>query len=431
MAHVPPAGSIAMFPAFPRISHPQHPLCVEPAAAEAFILTLAEALHAYGAAAHRLEGMLTLVAQRLGTAARFYSTPTAVMVSFGAVTEGRTCLVRVQPGAINLEKLSLLHDTTVSVIRGELGIEDGRARVAAIVGAAPRYGSACAVVAFAVSSAAAAVIFSGGGREVLVSGVVGLGVGLVDLGARRWSVGASLVEPIAAAVAAVGASVAVRALGPLSTLVVTLAGVVMLLPGLSITTAMTELATRNLASGTARFAGAAVQLLGLGFGVALGAALVAQLPPHTPLPPPPPPADPSALSLAVAVLIAAVATSALLQARPRDMGWILAVGCSGFAGARFGAHLLGPELGAFGGALLLGVMSNGFARAFDRPAAVLLVPGLILLVPGSIGLRGVFSLLENDVVSGVDAAFKAVLVSTALVAGILFANIALPPRRAL
>jgi hypothetical protein len=42
-----------------RNSSRQPPFHVEPIEAEAFILPLAEALHAYGAAAHRLEGMLT------------------------------------------------------------------------------------------------------------------------------------------------------------------------------------------------------------------------------------------------------------------------------------------------------------------------------------------------------------------------------------
>lgn len=403
-------------------------LRLEPAEAEAFILTLAEALHAHGAAAHRLEGMLTLVARRLGTEARFYSTPTAVMVSFGQVVEGRTCLLRVQPGAIDLEKLSLLYETTVSVIRGELGPEAGRVRVAVIVSAPPRHGAAAIILSFAFSSAAAAVLFGGGAPEVATSGAVGLLVGVIERAASRWAAGSSVVEPLAAAVAAVAAPLAARVVGPLSTLIVTLAGVVMLLPGLAITTAMTELATRNLASGTARFAGALVRLLGLGFGVALGAGLVALLPP---LPPPPPVTESSAPALAAAVLVAALAASAFLQARPRDLGWILAAGGLGFAGTRLGARPLGPELGAFAGAVLLGLSSNAFARALDRPAAVLLVPGLILLVPGSIGLRSVFSLLENDIVSGVEAAFKMVLVSTALAAGLLFANIALPPRRAL
>jgi len=415
----------------PKSSRPERPLRIEKAEAEAFVLTLAEALHAHGAAAHRIEGMLTLVARRLGMEARFYSTPTAVMVSFGAVTEGRTCLVRVQPGAINLEKMSLLYEATVRVIRGEIGLAEGRASIAAALGAAPRYGSALLVPAFAVSSAAGAVIFGGGLREALVSAVVGLAVGLIERPTRRWALGASIVEPIAAAVAAVGASVAARLIGPLSPLVVTLAGVIMLLPGLSITTALTELATRNLASGTARFAGGMLQLLGLGFGVAFGTALVARLPPHTPLPPPPPPIDHPVLVLVVAALVAAAGASMLLQARPRDLGWILGVSVLGFTGARLGAHAFGPELGAMLGALLLCLVSNAFARTFDRPAAVPLLPGLILLVPGSLGFRGVFSMLQSDVVSGVDAGFKAVLVSAALVAGLLFANIALPPRRVL
>lgn len=412
----------------PVSSDPARPLRVERAAAEAFILTLAEALHAHGAAAHRLEGMLTLVAKRLGTEARFYSTPTVVLVSFGALAEGRTCLVRVQPGAMDLGKMSLLYETTVSVIRGELGPADGRARVAAIVGAPPRHGTGGILLASALSSAAAAVFFGGGGREVLASGAVGLVVGVIERATRRWAAASAIVEPIAAAAAAIAAAVAARVAGPLSPLVVTLAGVVLLLPGLGITTAMTELATRNLASGTARFSGAMVQLVGLGFGGAFGAGLVRLWPPGAP-----PPAATSwpAAALASAVLVAASAAAVFLQARPRDLGWILAVGGLGFAGTRLGGHLLGPELGAFLGALLLGLASNGFARAFDRPAAVPLVPGLILLVPGSIGLRSVFSMIENDVVSGVEAAFKMVLVSTALVAGILFANLAVPPKRAL
>ncbi len=401
---------------------------MERGAAEAFILTLTEALHAHGAAAHRLEGLLTLVARRLGTEARFYSTPTAVLVSFGPLAEGRTCLVRVQPGAMDLGKMSLLYEATVRVIRGELGPEAGRARVAEIVGAPPRYGSGGMLLAAALSSAAAAVFFGGGRREVLASAAVGLVVGAIVRAIRGRAADSAIVTPIAAATAAIAAAAAARALGPLSTLVVTLAGVVLLLPGLAITTAMTELSTRHLASGTARFSGALVELVGLGFGGAFGAGLVRLLPP---MGPPPAATVWSAPALAATVLVSATAAAVFLQARPRDMGWILAICAVGFAGTRLGGDLLGPELGAFLGALLLGLCSNGVARALDRPAAVSLVPGLILLVPGSIGLRSVFSMIENDVVSGVEAAFKMVLVSTALVAGILFANLAVPPKRAL
>lgn len=418
-----------MLESLPAASTPRIVLRVAAEEAEAFILTLAEALHAYGTAAHRLEAMLTLVALRLGLVARFYSTPTAVMASFGPLPRTRTCLVRVEPGGMDLEKLSLLYEIAVDVIHGEVGLEEGSARVAAVVGAPARHGPAATVASFGVLSASAAVFFAGGAREVSAAFLVGLGVGVVDWLAGRRPRGVSLVEPAGAAFAAVASALLAAFAGPLSTVVVTLAGVVTLLPGLSITTALTELATRNLASGTARFAGAAVTLLGIGFGVGLGTRAVALLPAVAP--PAPPPTTWGPWALAAAVVAAALAFTVQLRARPRDTGWIV-VSCGvAFAGARLGAHLLGPELGALVGALLVGLLGNAFARAFDRPSAVLLVPGLLVLVPGSIGLRSVFSLLESDAVSGVNAAFKMVLVASALVGGILLSSLALPPKRAL
>ena len=42
------------------------------------------------------------------------------------------------------------------------------------------------------------------------------------------------------------------------------------MPGLTLTAAMTELATRHLASGTARLSGAFITFLAIAFGVALG-----------------------------------------------------------------------------------------------------------------------------------------------------------------
>ena len=48
---------------------------------------------------------------------------------------------------------------------------------------------------------------------------------------------------------------------PLSVPVVTLGGLIVLIPGLSLTLAMTEIATRHLVSGTARLTGALVLFL--------------------------------------------------------------------------------------------------------------------------------------------------------------------------
>jgi uncharacterized membrane protein YjjB (DUF3815 family) len=110
----------------------------------------------------------------------------------------------------------------------------------------------------------------GGGREVMVASVLGLSLGLVGLFPAAQPRLSRVFEPLAAffvSVAAVGLAYAV---GPVSVLVATIAGLIVLMPGLTLTTAMTELVTRHLASGTARLRGAFITFLAIAFGVALG-----------------------------------------------------------------------------------------------------------------------------------------------------------------
>jgi uncharacterized membrane protein YjjB (DUF3815 family) len=119
----------------------------------------------------------------------------------------------------------------------------------------------------------------------------------------------------------------------------------------------------------------------------------------------------------------------LFRAHARDAIWIILAGALGIAGSRIGSTTFGPELGAFVGALTVGVASNTYAYLLRRPASVTLVPGILLLVPGSIGFRSLSSLLDREVVTGVETAFTMVLIGAGLVAGLLLANVLVPERR--
>ena len=121
----------------------------------------------------------------------------------------------------------------------------------------------------------------------------------------------------------------------------------------------------------------------------------------------------------------------LFRAHLRDAWCIAFVSVLGFGGARLGSSLLGPEQGVLLGALLVGVASNAIARWMGRPASVTLVPGIMLLVPGSIGFGSMSSLLARDVDAGLALAFTTVLVAVALAIGLLLANVIVPPRRSL
>ncbi|HXU44279.1 MAG TPA: threonine/serine exporter family protein, partial [Thermoanaerobaculia bacterium] len=202
-----------------------------------------------------------------------------------------------------------------------------------------------------------------------------------------------------------------------------------LVPGLSLTLAMSELSTRDLSSGSARLANALMIFFTLAFGVAFGAQVASLVLGGTPLSAVPIPLP--AWTEIMALVVAPLGFVVLLRASPRDAPWILIAGLTAYLGVRLGARALGPQLGAFVGAVAVGAGSNLYARFLDRPAAITQVPGILFLVPGSIGFKSLAALLESDVVSGIETAFRMTLVAIALVAGLLVANVVVPPRKAL
>ncbi len=400
------------------------------AAADAatFVVALGRALHAYGTPAHRLEAAMAAVSERLGLAGQFFSLPTAIFVSFRSPEGDTGRFERVEPGEVDLEKMTRLDTLAERVASGDLSARAGLQSVAEIVAAPPRYGAGLSTLCFGLASAGAARFFGGAGPEIATAGVIGLSIGLLALATARHRRLAWVFEPAAATLAAVIAILASWLAPPVAIPVATLAGLIVLIPGLTLTVAMNELAMRNLVSGTARLAAAVVVFVEMGFGVTLGSQLARLLPAGAAASPPV--ALPMWTEL-VALVVTGFALTVLFRARPRDAGWIVTAGALAFWGARGGANLFGPELGVAMGALLLGLAANLHARLLDRPAAVLLVPGLMLLVPGSIGFRSVSLLAQHDVVVGVETAFTAVMVAVALVAGLLLANALLPPRRSL
>jgi uncharacterized membrane protein YjjP (DUF1212 family) len=396
------------------------------------VMRLGRALHTAGNAAHRIEEGMEAAARRLGLTGQFFSTPTALFASFadGGGGPRRTILERVQPGEVNLERLADLDRVLGDLASGELTPAAAAARLDSVERAAgpQRWGAVLTTVSFALISGSAAQFLGGGGREVAAAAALGLLVGgLASLAGRTAAVG-RLFEPLAALLASFASTLTAVAWPPLSVLLVMLAGIIVLVPGLTLTVAISELASRQLVSGSARLMGAVALFFGIALGVAVGGRLGAALV-GVPAAVEPEPLGP--LWRWPALLAAAAALTVLLRARPRDAGWILFGGVLAIEGVRLGALLLGPQLGAFLGAFAVGVGGNLYARVGHRPAQVVQVPGLILLVPGSLGFRSLAALLEQDVLSGVQTAFTTTLVAIALATGILLANVVLPPRRIL
>lgn len=210
-------------------------------AAVEFVLRLARALHTSGSPSHQVEDALGAVAARLNVPMQFLATPTSIMISSGPFESERIHLVRVEPGEQDLGKLGAVFNIARAVLRGELTSAQGIVRLDEAERYPPRYGPLITVFAMGLSSAAAARFLNGGQREVIVAAVVGLTIGLLATVAARVSGVRRMFEPVAALVASTLTGLAAHAGGPLAVSLATLAGIIILIPGYSLTVAITEL----------------------------------------------------------------------------------------------------------------------------------------------------------------------------------------------
>lgn len=390
------------------------------------VLRLGRALHTYGYPSPMLESALGRVAERFALESQFFSTPTSLFCAFGPLERQRTYLLRVEPGDVDLGKLARLQEAIDQSLSGDIDAEEAGRKVEAIVAAPPIYGRLLSTLAVGLAAGGAALFTGGGLRELLIAVLLGLLTGAcADLGHRHhWPPG--IFQAVAATVVSFMAVYAAESVGPVSVYIITLAGLIVLLPGFTLTVALVELATRHLASGTARLMGALITFLTIGFGVAAGRLLAAAA--FGPIPSAIPHPAPGWTEW-LAFLIAPLSFTVLLRAAPRDAPWIVLVGFIAVESGRLGSNVAGPELGMFVGALAVSLTSALFLRFRHRPAEVLLVPGIFLLVPGSIGFKSVEQLLGKDVVVGVETAFRMVFVAVALMAGMLIGNGLVPRRR--
>lgn len=360
---------------------------------------------------------------RLGLKGSFFSTPTAIFASFSDGQRPDTYLMRAGVVGIDLGKLAELDAISARVARGEMSPEHGLMGISAIENVPPRYGPLLTTLCYCLNSGAAARFLGGGLMEMAVGALLGLVVGILG-SFGHWRA----FEPVAAFAVALVGTMVVKLIGPMALHVSILAGLIALVPGYTLTVSLAELSNGHLASGSARLTSAFMNFLALAFGVALGTRIGTLLVGGTES------TEPGVLpawTVIPAIVLAAITFAVLFRAHRRDLPWIMLVSIIGFTGARAGSYVLGPELGAFVGALGATLMSNLYTRAMDRPSVVALFPSIMLLVPGSIGFRSLSSLLANDVVSGVQTAFTMILVAVALVAGLLLANELFPPRRVL
>ena len=401
-----------------------------------FLVELARRLHMYGTSAQRLEGAVTQVARSLSIEADVWSNPTGMILSFPDPERGpaysMTRVIRLEPGEENLGQLAAADGIAEDVLSGRRHLVDGLAAMRALDRPRAPFAALWTVLAFGLASASVTGLLPHTGwADLVTAALLGCGIGLLSeishgrprLDHAHEALAAFLVTLIATAMASF--------IAPLSLQGVIIAGLIVLMPGLTLTTAVSELTAKQLVSGTARFAGALTTLLKLTFG-AVAAAQLVNLLGWTPMP-----NAGEALPAWMpwlTLLAGSFAFAVLFKAARRDVLLVMASVWLGYGVTRAASLVPGVSENALpGGVFLAGIVvtaaGNLYGRLANRPSALIRVPGIILLVPGSLGFRSFNFVFERDVMLGLDTAFAVIAALIALVAGILFGNLLLPTRR--
>jgi uncharacterized membrane protein YjjP (DUF1212 family) len=401
----------------------------------AFVVETARRLHQYGTAAPRLEMAVSRMGERLGLRIEVWSSPTAIILSASTLDATNTAalaevtqVMRLPPGDVDLARLCRVDRIADEVIAGTLDVEDGFRQLRALTEPRPRWWSPLSVAAFGIAAAMVAVLLHGAWVDQLAAGVIGIVIGQVTVSSAGHPRMAVASEAIAALLATLISGAIGAFIVPLALKTVVISGLIVLMPGLALTNAVREISTQHLVSGTARLAGALSSLLKLTFGTLAGAQILDLLGWHVlgaPLA-----AAPDWIEFP-ALLLGSAAFGVLFQAAPRDWPLVMGAAIIGYLSTRMGTGLYGPSFGVFVGGLIIAALSNLYARYRHRPGALLREPGIILLVPGAVGFRSVSLLLERNVHIGTDAAVLLISLLVALVAGLLFGDLLIGPRRSL
>lgn len=341
--------------------------------------------------------------------------------------------MRLSPGDVNLARLCAADDIADRVIAGNLELREGFRLLRALGAPDTRRAKITTVVSYGLSAASIAALFlHSSWVDLLVAAFIGLLIGWITvLSATRPRLAVAS-DAVSAMVATTVAIVVSAFVVPLAIKPVVVAALIVLIPGMSLTTAVREVSSGHLVSGMARLGGATATLLKLTFGTVAATQLCAAfgiVARDFTLPPLPSWTDWPAL------LVAAVAFAMLFRAARRDWPAVIVAVIAGYLATRWGgeiaSRLPSAPVGVFIGGLLVGALANLYARVAKRPGAVIREPGILLLVPGSVGFRSVSFLLERDTSLGMDTALLLLTLLVSLVAGLLFGELLVSPRRSL
>ncbi len=395
------------------------PVAEDADSALALLLSAARGAQACGYGAEDTERLVSELAAQLGMAdVQVSSLPTQLQLAIGIPGQQRLVLLRVTPMPVDLDRIVRLDAVAREVKTGRIGPREASVRIDAIARSQPPYRAPLVLFAYCLAAAGAVLLFEEDAPEALTAAVAGLAVGAIAVARSRIRELDLAAELVSAFLAGFIAQTASARIWPLDPRVATLGAIIILLPGFTLTQAVRELQTRNLLSGLAGIGAAGVSFLALVIGALLGGSLGARAfgPARVP------PVELPAWSFLVGAAALGLAVVVVLRAPRREAPTVVGSALLAAAVSHAVSRNLGPALGAFVGAVVIGIAAHLNAWFRSRPVWLVTIPGVLVLVPGSVGYRSLLELVDRDVATSIETGLQMVLTAAGIVFGLLMTD---------
>ncbi|WP_461643362.1 threonine/serine exporter family protein [Labilibaculum euxinus] len=355
-----------------------------------FIVQLGKALHTYGVPSYKSQIYLTEISEKKGIKGSFMDTPTWINYVFYEEEEQTYNYVEcVPPGELNLGALSRIVEITNDVLSNKSSFEEAKIAMEQLKTAPFAYGKLTELAAFILSAGAFSMILDTSWASAITASIIGAVIYGITLLAQKSGYIRSALESLIAFVATLITGLLSMKFEQINISMTILASIIVFIPGLSITTALEEITSRSLVSGTAKLFDALVSLFKQFFGVVLGLAILplfVDLQPNNVINDVPEWLD------YFAIVILALSLSVVFKVRTRDLLYCVIAGFISFYTTTL-FDFTGILVSIFIGTIVAVSISKLFSKITRSPQLVFLVPGIVMLVPGSkafIGLSSVF-----------------------------------------
>ncbi|OMJ20294.1 Pheromone-regulated membrane protein 10 [Smittium culicis] len=365
-----------------------------------FMIKMCYSLGSYGSPYYRMDTTLPRMATFLDINAKFIAFPSFILISFEESKDqsSKTEVVTIDP-SYNLHKLDLTDALFEDVVSGKISVEDGLKEIRTIIKMDPLYPNYIRFLCNCLTSMGISMVAYGGGwSELWISLLLGILVNALSFASERYY-GFKKIFVFSASLLIGFIATALEKYACFGSL--TLSALFYLLPGLGLTVGIMELVAGSLIVGTVKVFHALVVTLTLSFSAQVGSTL---------------------FNAIFHGYSNKSSTINLDNCVPMDKRWILLFFpvcmfsifvylntprkrvpiCLALSTIMYGVFWVLNDVAKLdyfatvAASFIIGILSNLTGKYLEIPPFLPLLPSVIMLVPGSIGVRSLSALLDGQ-----------------------------------